>query len=119
MRTTIVEKHQVAGLDERERGFNRLLEIGRVEGGYRASLQYEKTVVTTDRCETQAVAVDSLIGLLHRRGYTRLRSRRSFQGSTYLGSQENWIEYPDPERSTDQDRGLRGWLDRLRQTLGV
>lgn len=114
---TIVEKHQVAGLDERERGFNRLIEIGQVDGGYQASLRYERTLVMTDLHETQAAALDALIASLHERGYTQIRSRLSFRGSTYFGSQELWIDYPDPVRSTGQDRGLRGWLGRLRQAL--
>lgn len=113
---TIVEKHQVAGLDERERGFNRLIEIGQVEGGYQASLRYERTLVMTGLYETQAAALDELIVSLHERGYTQLRSRLSFRGSDYFGSQELWIEYPDPVQA-GQARGLRGWLGRLRQAL--
>ncbi|MBM4121607.1 MAG: hypothetical protein FJ249_03315 [Nitrospira sp.] len=119
MRITIAEKHQVAGLDERERGFNRLVEIGLAEGSYQASLRYETTLVMTDRCETQTAALGELIRLLHERGYRQLRSQRSFRDNRYLGSQEQWIEYQDPELPGGRHRGISGWLGRLRQALGL
>jgi hypothetical protein len=119
MRITIAEKHQVAGLDERERGFNRLVEISLAEGNYQADLRYETILVTTDQCETQAAALGELIRLLHERGYRQLRSQRSFLDDRYLGSQEQWIEYPDPEPSADRHRGISGWFGRLRQALGL
>jgi len=119
MRITIAEKHQVAGLDERERGFNRLVEIGLAEGSYQANLRYETTLVTTDRCETQMAALGELIRLLHERGYRQLRSQRSFHNDRYLGSQEQWIEYPDPELSAGLHRAASGWLGRLRRALGL
>jgi hypothetical protein len=113
MRITIAEKHQVAGLDERERGFNRLVEISLAEGSYQANLRYEAILVMTGRCETQGAALDELIRLLHERGYRQLRSQRSFLDDRYLGSQEQWIEYPDPEPSAGRHRGMSGWLARL------
>jgi hypothetical protein len=119
MRITVVEKHQVAGLDERERGFNRLVEIGLAEGGYQARLRYETTLVTTDRCETGTAALSELIRLLHARGYRQLRSQLSFLDDRYLGSQEQWIEYPDPELPVGLHRAASGWLGRLRQALGL
>jgi hypothetical protein len=119
MQTAIVEKHQVAGSDDRDRGFNRLTDIDLAEGGYRASLQYENTIIATDRRGTQVEALAELIRLLHDRGYSQLRSRVAFRGSTYLGSQEIWIEYPDPERPADKPGGPSSLLGRLRQTLGL
>jgi hypothetical protein len=96
MQDEVIEKHQLAGLDERERGFNRQVEIDRRAGTYRATFRYETTVVATERQGAQAAALTELVVMLHARGYQQLRSRLSFQGGNYLGSQEAWIEYPDP-----------------------
>jgi hypothetical protein len=92
----IVEKHQVAGLDEKERGFNRQIDVERVEDGYRAVLRYEQTLVETAVCGAPLQTVDALVRMLRDRGYTQLRSRVNFKGAAYLGTQEPWIEYPDP-----------------------
>ncbi len=108
----VVEKHQVAGLDDRARGFTRLIAIARSEGAYRAILRYEATIVVTDDVETRPVALQELIHRLQGRGYTQLRSQLSFNGTTYLGSQEPWIEYPDPERQPELRSGLLGWVVR-------
>ena len=108
----VIEKHQVAGLDDRARGFTRLVEVARSEGGYRASLRYETTMVVTGGTETKLAAVQEVIHLLQIRGFTQLRSQLSFSGSTYLGSQEPWIEYLDPERPPEPTWGLFGWIRR-------
>ena len=108
----MVEKHQVAGLDDRARGFTRLVEVARSEGGYRASLRYETAIVVTDGTETKLAAVQELIRLLQVRGFAQLRSQLSFSGSIYLGSQEPWIEYLDPERPPEPAWGLFGWIRR-------
>lgn len=112
----MVEKHQLAGLDERSRGFNRLLEVEQREGAYRALLRYEGTIVVGERGDTKAAALHELIGQLQARGYTQLRSRLSFDGGHYLGSQEPWIEYPDPEQELPPSSGLLGCL---RRWLGI
>src|SRR5689334_1608608 len=96
MASDIVEQHQIAGLDEKERGFNRQIDVERIEEGYRAILRYEQTLVETVACETPVQSVDELVRLLRDRRYTQLRSRLNFKGKTYLGTQEPWIEYPDP-----------------------
>jgi hypothetical protein len=106
----VVEKHQLAGFDERERGFNRQVEIDRQDDRYAASFRYETTLVATDRQETQAAALAELVRLLQARGYRQLRSRVSFRGDAYLGSQEAWIEYPDQAWLT---RVLQGFLRRF------
>jgi len=108
----VVEKHQVAGLDDRGRGFTRLVDIARSEGAYRALLRYEATIVATNGAETKPAALQELIHRLQGRGYTQLRSQLSFNGNTYLGSQEPWIEYPDPERQPELRSGLLGWVGR-------
>ncbi len=96
MGNEIVEKHQVAGLDEKERGFSRQIDVERLDGGYRAILRYEQTLVETAACDTSVQTIDELVRLLRERGYTQLRSRLNFKGAAYLGTQEPWIEYPDP-----------------------
>lgn len=115
MADRIVEKHQLAGVDERDRGFNRLVEIEPIDGGCHATLRYEATLVMTPPCPTESTALDHLIGLLHERGYRQLRSRLSFQGTTYLGTQKDWVEYPDPE----QPGILTVLMQRLHGMLGL
>jgi hypothetical protein len=123
MGNEIVEKHQVAGLDEKERGFNRQIDVERVDDGYRAILRYEQTLVETTACETSVQTVDELVRMLHDRGYTQLRSRLNFKGVAYLGTQEPWIEYPDPNRPLDNEPTIpagqlarrTGWIGRVLQ----
>ena len=43
----IQEKHQLAGLDTRERGFSRPVVFEQADGGYQAILRYETTRVVT------------------------------------------------------------------------
>lgn len=116
----VVEKHQVAGIDDRERGFSRLMEIEAVGDRYRAVFRYETMIVTTQSRETAMAALHDLISLLQDRGYTQLRSRLNFRGDLYLGSQEPWLEYPDPggppgERSpvTEQLARRSGWIAKV------
>lgn len=123
MRDDIVEKHQVAGLDEKERGFNRQIDVERTDGRYRAILRYEQTRVETAACDTSVQTVDELVRMLRDRGYTQLRSRFNFRGSDYLGTQEPWIEYPDPNAPTEFPEGpmpeqlarRTGWIGKVLQ----
>lgn len=108
----VVEKHQVAGLDDRARGFTRLVTIARSEGVYRALLRYEATILVTNGAATKPAALQELIQRLQGSGYTQLRSQLSFNGTTYLGSQEPWVEYPDPERPPELRSGVLGWVGR-------
>ncbi|MGH7259096.1 MAG: hypothetical protein ACREI9_00255 [Nitrospiraceae bacterium] len=101
-----IEKHQLAGLDARERGFNRVVELERVGTAYRAVLRYETAQTTTEGHETESVALQELIRQLHACGYAQLRSQLSFRGNTYFGNREPWIEYPDPERVAQQQAGI-------------
>jgi hypothetical protein len=103
----VQEKHQLAGLDLRERGL-----VGRLwsaDGRY-AILRYETTRVVTTAQDTTGAALEELIRTLQGEGYSQLRSQLSVREGMYLGSQEPWIEYPDPERRTDQQGG---WMVRL------
>ena len=100
------EKHQLAGLDTRERGFSRPVVVEQAGGGYQAILRYETTRVVTTVQNTRGAALEELIRTLQEQGYSQLRSQLSVRESTYLGSQEPWIEYPDPERQPETPDGL-------------
>jgi hypothetical protein len=104
------EKHQLAGFDARERGFSRPVVFEQADGGYHAILRYETTHVVTTTQHTPGAALEELIRMLQGQGYSQLRSQLSVREGTYLGSQEPWIEYPDPARGTEQEGG---WLKRL------
>ena len=110
MASEALERHQVAGLDSRERGFSRPVEIERTESGFRAQLRYEATRVVTEDREAPVTALEELIRMLQAQGYSQLRSQLSFKDGTYLGSREQWIEYPDPARESPQAVGLLGRL---------
>jgi hypothetical protein len=110
------EKHQLAGFDTRERGFSRPVVFEQADGGYQAILRYETAYVTTTTQHTTGAALEELIRTLQRQGYSQLRSQLSVQGGTYLGSQEPWVEYPDPVRQPETSDGLIGkffsWFNR-------
>ena len=104
------EKHQLAGLDIRERGFSRPVVFEQADGGYQAILRYETTRVVTTGHDTPGAALEELVRTLQGQGYSQLRSQLSVREGTYLGSQEPWIEYPDPACGTEQQGG---WMARL------
>jgi hypothetical protein len=110
------EKHQLAGFDPRERGFSRPVVFEQRDGGYHAILRYETTHVVTTTQHTPGAALEELIRMLQGQGYSQLRSQLNFRQGIYLGSQELWIEYPDPERKPETPDGmigrLFGWLRR-------
>ncbi len=112
------EKQQLAGLDPRERGFSRPVEFEQVEGGCRARLRYETTHTETAARETPGAALEELIRTLQGQGYTQLRTQLSVREGTYLGSQEPWIEYPDPDRPPEQSSWWFGRLLRCFQRRG-
>ena len=105
-----VERHRVAGVDERARGFNRQIDVVRTNRGFQAVLQYEATRVMSDACPTTVAAVQDLVSRLQTSGYTQLRSQLNFRDQQYLGSQEPFVDYPDP---------VRGVFARLRAWLGL
>jgi hypothetical protein len=100
------DRHQLAGLDHRERGFSRPVEFERAGDGYRALLRYESVRVLTEPHSTQDVALLTLIQTLHIQGYRQLRTQVSFRNGVYLGSQEMWVEYPDPHQPDPEPSGL-------------
>ncbi|MDO9117914.1 MAG: hypothetical protein Q7U39_08150 [Nitrospira sp.] len=91
-----LDKHQLAGLDYRERGFNRPVEFVRAGEQFCAILRYETIRISTDPHPGQDAALMALIRDLHLQGYRQLRTQVSFRNGIYLGSQELWVEYPDP-----------------------
>ncbi len=91
-----LDKHQLAGLDARERGFSRPVVFERVAEGFRAILRYETVLRETELHSTQDDALRILIQTLQSDGYRQLRTQMSFRSGLYLGSQELWVEYPDP-----------------------
>jgi hypothetical protein len=111
MGQTGFDKHQLAGLDNRERGFSRPVEFERAGEGYRALLRYEAVRVTTEIHPTQDDALTVLIQTLHVQGYRQLKTQRSFRDGVYLGSQELWVEYPDPPQAEPEQSGF---FDRIK-----
>jgi hypothetical protein len=122
----VVEKYQLAGLDERERGFNRLVEVERVNELYRARFQYETTMLMAEARDSTGSALSDLIRLLQGRGYTQLRSQLSFRGGTYLGTVEGWLEHPDLQMAQHREAGtlrrlwskMTAWLTRTPSVSG-
>ena len=93
-----LDRHQLAGLDDRERGFSRPVEFERDGDGYRAILRYETTRIETSLYPAQNGALEALIQALQARGYRQLRTQVSYRNGMYLGSQELWVEYPDAQQ---------------------
>lgn len=107
--------HHVAGLDDRDRGFNRQIHVIPCEGGFQARLRYESLQIEVDPVPTEDQVLHRLIHVLHGRGYRQLRTQRIFIGDRYLGNQELWVEYPDPESSSDTGKTWSAWF---RQIVG-
>lgn len=101
-----LDKHQLAGLDDRERGFSRPVEFEQDGQGYRAILRYETLRVTTETHPTQNEALTILIQTLQAHGYRQLKTQMSYRDGLYLGSQELWVEYPDPLQPEPAQPGL-------------
>ena len=113
MTEEVVARYQVAGLDERERGFNRTAEVRCEQGRYRAFLRYEQLVLSTAWQPAHEGTIGDLIQLLQDRGYRQLKSRASFRGDLYLGSQEPWIEYQDVPPPAEPSHWFSRLLGRL------
>jgi hypothetical protein len=94
----IVERHQIEGQDERQRVFNRLADILRVEKGYAAIFHYEGLNFETEPSRTIEETIQNLISKLQKADCSNLRSRLNFRGPRYLAEREPWLNYPDPAR---------------------
>jgi hypothetical protein len=91
-----LDKHQLSGLDHRERGFSRPVEFVQAGECFCAILRYETVRISTEPQPAQEAALFALIQALHQQGYRQLRTQVSFRSGIYLGSQELWVEYQDP-----------------------
>ncbi len=108
--------YHIAGLDDRERGFNRQAQVIIQEESCQARLRYETLQIEVEPVDTEEKALQRLIHVLQERGYTQLRTQRIFQGEQYLGNQELLVDYPDPEPPEVQSIS---WFMRIRQFLGI
>jgi len=108
--------HHIAGVDDRERGFNRQAQVVAKGAVYQARLRYEALQIEVESVDREEEALQRLIQVLQERGYTQLRTQRIFQGEQYLGNQELWVEYPDPEIPDTQSVS---WFIRIRQFFGI
>jgi len=106
--------YHIAGIDDRERGFNRQAQVIIQGTVYQARLRYEALQIDVESVPTEEEALQGLILGLQERGYTQLRTQRIFQGEQYLGTQELWVEYSDPEISNVQGTS---WFERIRKFL--
>lgn len=102
--------YQLAGVDERERGFNRQVTIFCRNGRYQAVLRYERLCLEGTCQDTEAAALQALIYTLHERQYTQMWTQLIFCEGRYLGSQEPWVEYPDPEPPFQFFHRLKTWM---------
>ena len=93
-----MNKYQIAGYDNLERGFSRDIEIHNRNGEFFAIFQYEKFLLKAEPQPSEQAALATLITQLHERGYSQLRSRIHFRGEHYLGNQEIWEDHPDPDQ---------------------
>jgi hypothetical protein len=108
--------YHIAGIDDRERGFNRQAHVMSQGVAYQARLRYEDLQIEVEPVDTEEAALHRLIEVLQERGYTQLRTQRIFQGEQYLGNQELWVDYPDPE---PPDAPPISCFMRIRQFFGV
>jgi len=110
--TTPQDRYQLAGLDPRERGFSRPVEVVHEGQQYRAILRYESAHIVTDPVTSQDAALQLLIAALHEQGYRQLKAQVSFRDGAYLGSRESWTEYPDPPPQRSLCDAIRSWFQR-------
>ena len=102
--------YHVAGVDERERGFNRQVHVIPCGEGFQARLRYEMLQIEVEPVLIEDQALQRLIQVLHDRGFKQLRTQRIFIGNQYLGNQQLWIEYPDPVSAPDAKKTWSAWF---------
>jgi hypothetical protein len=114
--SSLLDRYQLAGLDDRQRGFSRSVEFEQDDtqhAPYRAILRYESIRLVTEPSFSQDAALRLLVQSLHDRGYRQLKTQMSFRKGAYLGSQEAWVEYPDPApRIAAPFEKILGWFRR-------
>ncbi len=108
----MLNRYQLSGFDDRDRGFTRDIELRQSDGQFLAVFRYEHVRIATGPHETERAALLNLIQQLQKNGYTFLRSRLHFRGDQYLGNQEPWEAHPDAKSHT-LFTWLAGALSRL------
>jgi hypothetical protein len=94
-----IEIHQIEGLDEHLRGFNRHVDILRSDEGYLSNFSYEGTFLSGGPKSTIRESLNDLVRRLRESGYSRLRSRINFRGKRYLAEAEPWVNYDYAEET--------------------
>lgn len=116
LKSPLTNVYHIAGLDDRERGFNRQVQVIAQGQTYQARLRYEALQIEVEPVDTEEEALQRLIHALQDRAYTQLRTQRIFQGPQYLGNQELWVDYPDPDPPDDASLT---WFMRIQQLFGL
>ena len=114
--SALTNVYHISGLDDRERGFNRQVQVIGQGNAYQARLRYEALQFEVESQLTEDEALQQMVQILQERGYTQLRTQRIFQGAQYLGDQELWVDYPDPEQP---EIPARSWLQKIQQIFGM
>ena len=91
----MVERHQVEAQDERNRVFNRLADVFRIEKGYIAIFHYEGLNFETGSFRTIEETIRDLVSQLQKSDFSNIRTRLNFRGKRYLAEREPWATYPD------------------------
>ena len=91
----LIEKHQIEGVDPSDRYFNRMIFVNRTASSYVAKVMYEALNVEGRPHPTIPAAVQELIEILQRFGFSRMRTRANFKGTKYLAEKETWVDYVD------------------------
>ena len=113
--SSLTNVYHIAGVDDRERGFNRQVQVIKRGAAYQARLRYEALQIEVEPVVREEEVLRRLVCVLQDRGYTQLRTQQIFKGEQYLGNQELWVDYPDPEFP---DARPVSWLMRIRQFIG-
>ena len=111
--SSMTNVHHISGLDDRERGFNRQVQVIGQGTAYQARLRYEALQIEVESSLTEEEALQRVVLTLQERGYTQLRTQRLFQGEQYLGNQELWVDYADPEPTKATPMTWWMWLRQL------
>lgn len=114
--SSTINVYHIAGVDDRARGFNRQAQVVAKGAVFQARLRYEALKIEVESVDTEEEALQCLVHVLQEHGYTQLRTQRIFQGEQYLGTQELWAEYPDPDLPAVRSVS---WFIRLLQVFKI
>jgi hypothetical protein len=85
------EIHQMEGFDSRNRMFNRNVFIYKKERSFSAHFRYEELFLESPHFATSTEAINELVKIVQKKGFSRLRTRLNFKGKKYLTELEPWI----------------------------